>query len=81
MSRNYSNKHVTRIQEILVTNIFVTRIAKNGDTKLNIRALNFLALQGEFVSSVVEGRLPVRKLVVLISEILLIRMSMRWGKQ
>ena len=69
MSRNYSNKHVTRIQEILVTNIFVTRIAKNGDTKLNIRALNFLAFQGEFDSSVVEGRLPVRNLAVLFSEI------------
>ena len=53
LSRNYSNKHVTRIQEILVTNIFVTRIAKNGDTKLNIRALNFLAFQGEFDISVV----------------------------
>ena len=26
-----------------MTNIFVTRIAKNGDTKLNIRAHNFLA--------------------------------------
>ena len=54
-----------------MTNIFVTRIAKNGDTKLNIRALNFLALQGEFDSSVVEGRLPVRNLAVLISGILI----------
>ena len=44
LSRNYSNKDVTRIQEILVTNIFVTRIAKNENTKLNIRTLNFYYL-------------------------------------